>query len=165
MDFLSRIAKGILSKQITYSTPEEPATKKPPELNSQAALYALGMNETGSVKDPYAFSQPSGNAKYGKALGRYQVTEAELKERGKSYLGGDVPSDLFLKYPGLQDTFIQNKMRDLNQKYGWGPEQIAAAHRGGMSKPAEIDRIMSERKGYVDSFMQNYKNYKPITEN
>lgn len=144
-----------MTSKMSFSN-EQPAKA---EINSDALLHAIGSNETGGVKtDPYAFSQPSGSKKQGNALGKYQVTEGELKTYGSRFLGAPVDSGTFLKNPGLQDTYMKSKAQYLNRTYGWSPEQIMAAHRGGFGNPANISATMKKYQPYVTKGMDAYNN-------
>lgn len=116
----------------------------------EAVVEAIGQNETRGVKgDPYTFSQPSGNPKLGKALGKYQVTEAFLKKYAERYLGRTVTSKEFLATPALQDAFMKSRVLYLTH-LGYTPEQIADIHRNGSTN--EPGATTYKRPGYVAQF-------------
>lgn len=95
----------------------------------------IADNETAGVKgDPYIFAQPSGVAAYGRAMGKYQVTEAELHTYAPRFLGQAITPAQFLASPHLQDMYMNHKISYLLNE-GYTPEQVFDAHRGGMSKP------------------------------
>lgn len=105
---------------------------------------AIGMAESRGEKNPYQFSRFSGKNELGNALGKYQVTEGELKSYAKRYLGKDVTSQEFLTNPKFQDDYINNKVAD-QQKQGIGLDDIISNHRGG------INSKVSDYQDYVNS--------------
>jgi len=99
-------------------------------------VSAIANNETGVItarkKDPYAFFQKSGSKALGDALGKYQVTEGELKSYAKQFLGRDVTRKEYLTSPEIQDEYVKNKVKFLKQE-GLTDAQILAVHRYGIS--------------------------------
>ena len=162
--FLQRLFQNILgSKKVSFSSPQE---KIAPALNNEALSSAIAYNETAGVKDnPYQFSRPSGVKSLGNAIGKYQITQGELDTWSPKFLGSKVDEETFKRFPGLQDTYMREKANYLNTTYGWGPDKIIAAHRGGFGEPEEIDRIMKEHQSYVDQALNNYNNYKQVNLN
>lgn len=160
--FLDKALKSIFgSKKVTLDFEEK---NKLPSINHDAFLGAIANNETAGVKgDPYQFSRFSGRKELGNAIGKYQVTQGELDTWSQKFLGSKVDEETFKRFPGLQDTYMREKANYLNSTYGWGPDRIMAAHRGGFGKPNEIDRIMKEHQGYIDQGLKFYNNYKPLT--
>lgn len=95
---------------------------------------AIGMSETSIIPEEkrYSYNKPSGIKLFGRDLGKYQVTDAELKTYAKRYLGRNVTSDEFLKNPKLQDEYMDNKIKYLREQ-GYTDAEIAAIHRGGIN--------------------------------
>ncbi len=119
--------------------------------NITKTLKGIASNETKGVKNPYAFSQPSGKASLGRALGKYQITEADLKRLSQRYLGRVVSPQEFLANPKLQDTFMKNRIAyQLSQ--GYSPEQIADIHRSGTGGLLPPNQYKVKHPGYVKSF-------------
>lgn len=148
--------KSFINNYMTSKMSFNPAAPKQDTFNSAAVINSIGTNETGGVKsDPYSFMQPSGSKKQGNALGKYQVTEGELSTYGKQF-GVPVDSKTFLSNPGLQDTYMKNKVDYLRSNFNWTPEQIMAAHRGGFGKPDKIQAQMDKHSGYVKAGMNVY---------
>lgn len=114
---------------------------------------AVGNNETGGEKTPYSFYRFSGNKSLGNALGRYQITEGELKTYAKRLLGQTVTSRQFLSTPKLQDKYMDAKIEYLKAK-GLSVEEILAAHRGGFSDLSKMADKVKQYKGYVDKAME-----------
>lgn len=142
-----------LTSTQTYTRPPAPAA---PSLDRAKFLAALAHNETGIVKgDPYKFKQPSGNRKFGQALGRYQVTEGELKTYGPRYLGAPITPVQFLASSTAQDNYVANKALELS-KQGYTPQQIADIHRRGIRKTSEPGSSIYQDPDYVNKFNVNY---------
>ncbi len=157
-----------LGGTVTYERkPEQPlfvpaaeVKKKPAVSNYNVANIreAIGYNESRGVKNPYSFSQPSSKENtLGNALGRYQVTEAELRERSKQFTGKLITPKQFLSDPKVQDRYLEGKANFLLGQ-GFTPEDVAAAHRGGFSDRTDAARKkrLEERKGYVSEFLSEY---------
>jgi hypothetical protein len=151
--FLQRLMDKITPAYVTtYTRPELVI----PPLDRTKFLAALAANETGIVKgDPYKFKQPSGNKKFGQALGRYQVTEGELKTYGSRYLGQPISPSQFLASSTAQDNYVTNKALELS-KQGYTPQQIADIHRRGIRKTSEPGSSIYQDPDYVNKFNVNY---------
>jgi hypothetical protein len=144
------------NNEMTYELPKTPG-KKSPETNVKKLSGAIADNETGGVKgNRYTSTQKSGDSKLGDAIGKYRVVADEIKHYSKRFLGKEITPEQFKNSPKLQDDYIAGKIKWLMDNYGWGPEEILAAHRGGMSKPNEIQRIKKERSSYVTKGMNTY---------
>jgi len=124
-------------------------------------LKAIANNETSTVKgDPYSFSKPSGNKALGNDLGKYQVTEGELKAYAGRYLGKPITSKEFLTNPTAQDTYMTNKINMLS-KQGYTPPQIADIHRRGMTNSSAPGTTTYQDPVYVNKFNQTYNQSGP----
>lgn len=131
---------------------------RPTQNNPEFLLrQAIGTNETGGIdqEKQYGYSKSSGSKKLGKDLGKYQVTEGELKSYGKQFLGAAVTAKEFLDDPNLQDKYMTNKIRFLTSE-GLSPDQIAAVHSQGMTGYGDEAKLAGKvtdankyRKGYV----------------
>lgn len=130
------------------------------KINHSNLLDSIKYLETRGKKNQYSFFQPSSKKNsFGDALGAYQVTEAELRERSKQFMDRDINREEFLSNPKLQDEFMLNKTLFL-QSQGFKPEDILASHRGGFSDRSEIAKAkrLQERKQYVKEGMQQFNN-------
>ncbi len=113
---------------------------------------AIAHNESRGVKgDPYMFSRESGMAALGKALGRYQITEGELKTFGPKYLGQNVSAEQFLKSRALQDNYMNTKIAKLSEQ-GYTPENIADIHRAGFTNSGPPGYTNYQNAPYVKAF-------------
>lgn len=131
----------------TYTFPE----KAKPAVDTKKFLAAIAQNETSVVKgDPYSTWQPSGNPKMGKALGKYRVTEASLKEHAPNYIGRPVTTKEFLSSPGLQDQYMTGMATKLSQQ-DYTPQQIADIHRSGTTLENGY-----KNQDYVNKFNSTY---------
>ncbi len=116
-------------------------------------LKGISYNETRGQKDPYSFSQSSGNPQLGRALGKYQITEADLKRLAPHYLPTTPTPEQFLSTPSLQDTFMKNRVQyQLSQ--GYSPEQIADIHRSGTGGILPPNQYKFKHPEYVAGFKQ-----------
>lgn len=153
LDHVGSALDGLVSSHISATDQTPMPTENPMVAN---VLSALAHNETRGVKgDPYAFSQPSGDPAMGQAMGKYQVTEGELKTWGKDFMGAPVDPKQFQADPALQETYMKKKTEALI-KAGATPEQIFAMHRGGLTgyaDPAVRAKKVLQRQGYVDNAM------------
>lgn len=162
--------KDFFTKKISYgdSKVSQPLSSFVPKVNAQTVvqpqagidiqkfLKAIGQNETGGVKgNKYAFSQHSGSSDLGMALGKYQVTEGELKSYGKKFLGQDITPQQYLASTTAQDNYMKGKV-DHYSKQGYSAQDIADIHRKGIknSYPAGSGKYQSQ--GYVDGFNVAY---------
>jgi len=138
------------SKPIVYNAETKPS------IDAQKFALAIGENETGGVKgDRYKYTRYSGDKNLGNALGKYQVTEGELKTYGPRYMKRAITSKEFLSNPSLQDEYIQNKALHLANQ-GYQPEDIADIHRMGITKSYPAGSGNYQSPGYVEAFKKNY---------
>ena len=153
-NFLQRI-KSKFSSKTQYQAPARPVIE--PAVDKDKFLYSIGMNETSVIPEgeKYSFTRYSGKPKLGLALGKYNVTEGELKIYAKRYLGADISSKEFLENPGLQDRYTYNKARYLS-KLGYTPQQIADIHNQGMTNVSDPGSSVYQSPDYVNKFNINY---------
>lgn len=157
-NFLQRIGgkiNDLLSSHTTYTRDQVP-TPQAPSLDAMKFLAAIAANETGIVKgDPYKFAKPSGNKILGRDLGKYQVTEGELKTYGTRYLGAPITGNQFLASSTAQDKYVANKA-DYYTKQGYTPQQIADIHRRGYKKSGPAGSSQYQDPDYVNKFNTIY---------
>lgn len=114
-------------------------------------IEAISYNETRGEGDPYAFSRFSGSKDLGDALGKYQITEGELKTYAPRYLGKKIDKKAFLSDPSLQDRYMAGKLqswRDL----GYSDDELFLYHRGGLNaKPDQYAGYVNAAKKYLTS--------------
>ncbi len=133
-DFLSKLG-GSHTITVDNRVPAAQVAPAPaPKAPLTAAIVgAIAYNETRGVKgDPYQFTRPSGSASLGRALGKYQVTEGELKTYARRYLGKSVTPQQFLSDPTIQDRYMSGKVNYFKSQ-GVGVPDIIAKHRGGQN--------------------------------
>lgn len=154
-NFFQRLINKARGKT-TYQRQPEPYKK--PLIDKEKYLYALGMNETSVIPEEnrYTFSQPSGDPKLGLALGKYQVTEEELRVRGGKYIGPGVTAKEFLENPSFQDQFVYNRAKDLATQ-GYSVQQAADIHRRGFTNSSDPGSDVYQDEDYVNKFNINYK--------
>jgi len=138
-----------------------PATVQPPPapvvkpVDVLKAREAIAHNESGILKKPYVFSQPSGQANIGSALGRYQVTSAELKSYAKRFLGQPINDKQFLASSTAQDKYMEGKIKYYSG-LGYTPENIADIHRRGFTKSGDPGYTTYQDPDYVKKFQARY---------
>jgi hypothetical protein len=160
------IVKSVVSKNITTTNtpkPIPPPTPAPsfvlpgtpvstaPDL--KAIRDAIGKTETEQFNNDlgkaYSFSRYSGDPSLGNALGRYQITEKVLQEKGKQYLGYVPSTKEFLSTPSLQDKFMDAKLSD-QQKQGADLENLIVNHNKGInSVPTDAPGYLNKVKSFL----------------
>lgn len=78
------------------------------------------------------------NPKLGRALGRYQIMEANIGPWSREALGREVTPDEFLANPQLQDAIFDHKFGGYVQQFG--PEGAAQAWFAGPGGVGKMDR-------------------------
>lgn len=125
-------------------------------LDKTKFLAAIGAVETGGLRvDPYKYSRPSGRKDLGRALGKYQVTEGELKTYGSKYLGAPITPNQFLASTTAQDNYVLNKANTLLNQ-GYTPQDIADIHNQGITKSFPAGSGQYQSPDYVNKFNQIY---------
>ena len=144
------IGKAAQGQPAQAKKPEEAKTpeKAKSTINPDKVIKALSYEESRGQSDPYTFNQPSGSKKLGRALGKYQVTEALLREKSRKYLGETVTPDEFMASSTLQEKFMKARVEDWIKR-GFTLRQIFAAHRGGEGN-------LNGHQDYVDEAVGQY---------
>jgi hypothetical protein len=91
--------------------------------------------------------------KLGRALGKYQVMEANVGPWTKQYLGKELSADEFLASPEAQDAVFQGEFGRLAAKHG--PEGAARAWfagEGGMNDMGRKDSLGTSVADYARKF-------------
>lgn len=128
----------------------------PPAIDPIKVREAIAYNETRGVKgDPYLTSQPSGVKSFGNAMGKYRVTEAELKTYAPIYTGKTISPKEFQNSKTAQDQYMDSKIAYYSKK-GYTPQQIADIHRSGYKNSSSPGSSTYQNKPYVDSFNSVY---------
>jgi hypothetical protein len=160
---LQFIKNLLRKKQPTVN--EAPALEQPepagrdPEL--QKIIDAIAWAETRGVKtDPYMFSKFSGSKTQGDDIGKYQVTEGELRSYAQRYLGRDVGDineyiKMFRSTPSAQEEYMEKKVQALLAR-GNTPQQVADIHRRGVKNSSPAGSNIYQDPAYVDIFNQIY---------
>lgn len=93
------------------------------------------------------------NSKMGRALGRYQIMEANIGPWSQEALGRAVTPDEFLKNPKIQDAIFDAKFGGYVQKYGpEGAAQAWFAGPGGVGKTGRKDVLGTSVGDYGSKF-------------
>jgi hypothetical protein len=97
------------------------------------------------------------HSKLGRALGAYQVMEANVGPWSREALGREVTPDEFLKNPQIQDQIFQHKFGQYVQKFG-NPQDAASAWFTGQPLSVGANRrdvLGTTGAGYVADFNRN----------
>jgi hypothetical protein len=95
------------------------------------------------------------HSKLGRALGRYQIMEANIGPWSKAALGREVSADEFLANDGIQDQIFDHRFGSYVQKYGEkGAAQAWFAGPGGVGKEDRKDVLGTTVGSYGDRFME-----------
>lgn len=111
-----------------------------------------GIESAGS--GDYAAVGPT-HSKLGRALGRYQIMEANIGPWSREALGREVTPDEFMANPQLQDAIFDHRFGQYVDKYG--PEGAAQAWfggPGGVGKTNRKDVLGTSIGGYGQKFMK-----------
>lgn len=93
------------------------------------------------------------NSKLGRALGRYQVMEANIGPWSQEALGRAVSADEFLKDPKIQDAVFDHRFGQYVNQYGpEGAAQAWFAGPGGVGKTDRKDVLGTSVGSYGDKF-------------
>lgn len=111
-------------------------------------MKALGKTPMGPYRDAIASIESAGsgdysaigptNARLGRALGRYQIMEANIGPWSREVLGREVTPDEFLANPQIQDAIFDGKFGGYVEKFG--PEGAAQAWFAGPGGVGKMDR-------------------------
>ncbi|UFS83212.1 hypothetical protein LPB79_13240 [Rhizobium sp. T136] len=140
-------------------------SSSPPGATGSAMPAATSSSADGpsSYRDAIASIESAGsgdysavgptNPKLGRALGRYQVMEANIGPWSKEALGREVTPDEFLANPQLQDAIFDKKFGGYVQQYGpQGAAQAWFAGPGGVGKLDRKDSLGTNVAAYGDKF-------------
>ena len=114
----------------------EVAATAPPAGGPQAYRDAIASIESAGSGD-YSAVGPT-NPKLGRALGRYQIMEANIGPWSQEALGRVVTPDEFLANPQLQDAIFDKKFGSYVEQFG--PEGAAQAWFAGPGGVGKVDR-------------------------
>ncbi|QDP48397.1 MAG: hypothetical protein Tp118SUR00d2C21406231_13 [Prokaryotic dsDNA virus sp.] len=93
------------------------------------------------------------NKRLGRALGRYQIMEANIPVWSREALGYEVSPDEFLQNPELQDAIFDHKFGSYVQNYGpEGAAQAWFAGPGGVGKMGRKDVLGTSVADYTGKF-------------
>lgn len=129
-----------------------------------AQAYNASQPGGGNYRDAIASIESDGsggysavgptNKKLGRALGRYQVMEANIGPWSKEALGREISAQEFMDNPKYQDAIFDHRFGSYVNKYG-NPQDAASAWFTGqpLSKGAgRKDVLGTTGAGYVDKF-------------
>lgn len=126
-------------------------------------MKALGKTPMGPYRDAIASIESAGsgdysaigptNQKLGRALGRYQIMEANIGPWSREILGREVTPDEFLANPQIQDAIFDGKFGGYVEKFGpEGAAQAWFAGPGGVGKMDRQDVLGTSVADYTQKF-------------
>lgn len=155
-------AKAFAEQLLTGSPLGGAAPSMASRASATAPMAAAGGS--GSYRDAIASIESAGSGDYaavgpthpklGRALGRYQIMEANIGPWSKAALGREVTPEEFMANPQLQDAIFDNQFNGYVQKYG--PEGAAQAWlggEGGVGKTGRKDSLGTSVGAYGQRFM------------
>lgn len=117
----------------------------------QSYRDAIASIESAGSGD-YAAIGPT-HSKLGRALGRYQIMEANIGPWSREVLGREVSAEEFMANPSLQDAIFDGKFGSYVKQYG--PEGAAQAWFGGPGGVGQLgrkDSLGTTIAAYSDKF-------------
>lgn len=112
----------------------------------------------------YAAVGPT-HSQLGRALGRYQVMEANIGPWSREVLGYEVTPDEFMANPQIQDAIFDGKFGSYIQQFGEeGAAQAWFGGAGGVGKLDRTDSLGTSIGGYSDKFKNALGGYQPTSE-
>jgi hypothetical protein len=142
-------SKALESFNSIFGGGATPATAPTPGGNS-SYRDAIAKIESGGRYDAVGPTHP----KMGRALGKYQVMEANVGPWSRQVLGREVSADEFLRTPELQDAIFDGIFNGYVEKFG--PEGAAQAWfggPGGVGKTGRKDSLGTSIGKYGQMFM------------
>lgn len=144
------VVDKFLGKSVVRKAPKAAAPEAPDPL-----LKGIAFVETNTVPEAekYSFRKPSGSKAMGDDIGKYQVTEGELKSYAPMFIGRAVTADEFQASGELQEEYMSKKIQQL-RKDGLTDKEIAAFHRGGLTgwgNPETRKKKLALRQSYADA--------------
>lgn len=134
--------------------------------NGGAARARLGVNPAGpeAYRDAIATIESAGSGGYsavgpthsklGRALGRYQIMEANIGPWSREALGRTVSVDEFMANPKIQDAIFDHKFGGYVQRFGpEGAAQAWFAGERGVGKTDRKDVLGTDVGSYSKKFM------------
>lgn len=150
--------QGQLASQIMGAAPSSMLS---PGINPASGGASGG---SGSYRDAIASIESAGSGDYkavgpthpkmGRALGRYQIMEANIGPWSREVLGREVTPDEFMANPELQDVIFDGKFQGYVQQFGpEGAAQAWFAGPGGVGKTNRKDSLGTDVGTYGRKFM------------
>lgn len=114
--------------------------------NAIASIESAGSGDYGAIGPT--------NSKLGRALGRYQIMEANIQPWAQEALGRPVSTEEFMSSPQIQDAIFDSKFGSYVNKFGpAGAAQAWFAGPGGVGKNDRADVLGTTVGGYSQKFM------------
>jgi hypothetical protein len=150
---LTASASLVPGNKIIYEPPKDEVKQGTTQSTFSDFQNRLVRNETGILPEEqrYSYRKFSGSKAMGDDLGKYQVTEEELRVYSERYIGQNVTPDEFIKSPQLQDMYIKGKY-EYYKKQGYSDSEIAWIHRRGITNAPNPGNFLFQQDPYVKKF-------------
>ncbi len=146
------------SPNVTPAAPPSPGAAV-----ADDAMTALGKTPMRPFRDAIASIESDGSGGYaavgpthpqlGRALGRYQIMEANIGPWSREVLGREVTPEEFMANPQLQDAIFDGKFGGYVQQFGpEGAAQAWFAGPGGVGKMDRQDSLGTSVAEYTQKF-------------
>ena len=146
------------SPNVTPAAPPSPGADV-----ADATMTALGKTPMRPFRDAIASIESDGSGGYaavgpthpqlGRALGRYQIMEANIGPWSREVLGREVTPEEFMANPQIQDAIFDGKFGGYVQQFGpEGAAQAWFAGPGGVGKMDRQDSLGTSVAEYTQKF-------------
>lgn len=153
----------VIPASASTAAPIPPRDPNSPQGIADGAMAALGKTPMGPYRDAIASIESAGSGDYGavgptnpnlgRALGRYQIMEANIGPWSKEALGREITADEFLANPQLQDAIFDHKFGGYVQQFGpEGAAQAWFAGPGGVGQTGRKDVLGTSVGDYTNKF-------------
>lgn len=144
--------RGKTANDNTAGAPVIPVTRAPLGDIAAARREALSMIESGGNYGAIGPTDPD----LGRALGKYQVMEANIGPWSKETFGRSVSADEFLSSKSIQDAIVDKKMAQYTDLYGdRGAGQAWFGGPGSVGKNSRTDVLGTSVGSYGDQYVNN----------
>lgn len=135
------------------------------QVTAGGTTFDMGRPDMSQYRDAIASIESAGSGDYGavgptnerlgRALGRYQIMEANIGPWSREALGREVTPEEFLRNPGLQDAIFDHKFGGYVNQFGpEGAAQAWFAGPGGVGKTDRRDVLGTSVGEYGQKFAQ-----------
>jgi hypothetical protein len=148
-------AASMVAQPMPTLNPQQTAGFLPAARDAIASIESAGSGDYQAVGPTHP--------RMGRALGRYQVMEANIPQWSREALGQEITSEQFLSSPELQDKIFDHRFGGYVQRFG-SLEDAASAWFTGRPLAEGANRkdvLGTSGSGYVNRFTQAFNRFSP----